>query len=268
VPALGVAIAVEILKLADATDTLEEVAAGDRIVTAALTEPLGTPRAPFATVADGKLTGVKSNVPAGLLASAFVVSTADGFHLVAADAEGVTVERQDTTSGVPEALVTFEGAAARRLGGEDLLPSALDRAETMTCVMVAAACETALRLTADYTISRKQFERPIASFQAVSQRAADSYIDTEAVRLTAWQAVWRIEHGHQASTQVATAKFWASEGGNRVTAAAHHLHGGMGVDRDYPLHRYSFLCRQLELIFGSATPSLARLGKELAAAPS
>jgi len=268
VPALGVAIAVEILKLADATDALEGVATGDRIVTAALVEPLGSPRTPYATVTDGKLSGVKSNVPAGTSAAAFVVSAADGLYLVAADADGVTVERQDTTSGIPEALVTFEGAAARRLAGSDQLDAVLDRAETMTCVMMASACDAALRLTADYAISRKQFDRAIATFQAVSQRAADSYIDTEAIKLTAWQAVWRLEHGHEASAQVATAKFWASEGGNRVMAAAHHIHGGMGVDRDYPLHRYSFLARQLELIFGSATPSLARLGAHLAATPS
>ena len=268
VPALGVALAVEILKLAGAAAALEGVASGERIVTAALVEPLGSPRTPSATVTDGKLSGVKSNVPAGLLAAAFVVSAADGLYLVAADAPGVTVERQDTTSGIPEAMVTFAEAPARCLAGADRLDEVLDRAETMTCVMMAAACESALRLTADYAISRKQFDRAIATFQAVSQRAADSYIDTEAIKLTAWQAVWRLEHGHAASTQVATAKFWASEGGNRVMAAAHHIHGGMGVDRDYPLHRYSFLARQLELIFGSATPSLARLGRELADTPS
>ncbi len=268
VPALGVATAVEILKLTDAVDALEGVASGERIVTAALSEPLGSHRTPSATVTDGKLTGVKSNVPAGLIASAFVVSAVDGLYLVAADAAGVTVERQDTSSGIPEAMVTFEGATAQCLGGAELIPAALDRAETMMCVIAASACETALRLTADYVISRKQFDRAIASFQAVSQRAADAYIDTEGIRLTAWQAVWRLEHGHPSAAQVATAKFWASEGSNRVIAAAHHLHGGMGVDRDYPLHRYTFLCRQIEFSLGSATPSLARLGKELAGTPS
>ncbi len=268
VPALGVAIAVEILRMTGETDALAEVASGERIVTAALVEQLGSPRSPAATVVDGKLTGVKSNVPAGLLASAFVVSAADGLYLVDASAAGVSVVRQDTTSGIPEAMVTFTDAPVHCLAGADRLDAAVDRAETMTCVMMAAACDAALRLTADYAISRKQFDRAIATFQAVSQRAADSYIDTDAIKLTAWQAVWRLEHGHDASTQVATAKFWASEGGNRVMAAAHHIHGGMGVDRDYPLHRYSFLARQLELIFGSATPSLARLGRELAGTPS
>jgi alkylation response protein AidB-like acyl-CoA dehydrogenase len=133
--------------------------------------------------------------------------------------------------------------------------------------MVAGACAAALELTAEYTKGREQFGRPIASFQAVSQRAADAYIDTEAVRLTAWQAAWRLDQGLPASGEVAIAKFWASEGAQRVVHAAHHLHGGVGVDRDYPLHRYFLLVKQAELALGSATPSLQRLGRILADTP-
>ena len=98
-------------------------------------------------------------------------------------------------------------------------------------------------MTAEYTKTREQFDRPIATFQAVGQRAADAYIDTEAIRLTAWQAIWRLSEGLPATAEVAVAKFWAAEGGQRVVHAAQHLHGGMGVDKDYPLHRY-FLLRE------------------------
>ena len=101
----------------------------------------------------------------------------------------------------------------------------------------------------------------------MSQRAADAYIETEAVKLTAWQAAWRLDVGMPASTQVATAKFWAAEGAQHVLRAAHHLHGGVGVDRDYPLYRYYLLAKQMELDLGSETPTLARLGKMLADAP-
>ena len=89
-------------------------------------------------------------------------------------------------------------------------------------------------MTAEYTKTREQFDRPIATFQAVGQRAADAYIDTEAVRLTAWQAIWRLSEGLPATTEVAVAKFWAAEGGQRVVHAAQHLHGGMGVDKRLP----------------------------------
>ena len=96
-------------------------------------------------------------------------------------------------------------------------------------------------MTAEYTKTREQFDRPIATFQAVGQRAADAYIDTEAIRLTAWQAAWRLAEGLPRAAEVAIAKFWAADGGQRVVHAAQHLHGGIGVDRDYPLHRYFLL---------------------------
>ena len=265
VPALAAALGQQAL-LVGGGDTAG-LATGERFVAAALHEPTGDPRTPTVTVTDGKLFGTKANVDGGTRADAFVVSTVDGLYLVAADAAGVTVTEQQVASGLglPEAMVRFDGAEGTRLAGPEANDALLDRAEALACVMTAAACEASLKLTAEYTISRKQFERQIASFQAVSQRAADSYIDTEAIRLTAWQAVWRLDSGHPAAEQVATAKFWAAEGGARVMGAAHHLHGGMGVDRDYPLHRYSMLQRRLELKFGAASPSLARLGKLLAA---
>jgi alkylation response protein AidB-like acyl-CoA dehydrogenase len=195
------------------------------------------------------------------------VSAADGLYVVERDADGVLVEAAVSTAGHLEARITFDGAPAARLGGLDLLDKLLEHGATACAVMMAGVCERALQLTADYTKTRVQFERPIASFQAVSQRAADAYIDTEAVRLTAWQAAWRLHEGLPSAEQVATAKYWASEGGQRVVAAAHHLHGGMGVDRDYPLHRCFLWAKQLELSLGSAMPSLVRLGKLLAAAP-
>jgi alkylation response protein AidB-like acyl-CoA dehydrogenase len=158
-------------------------------------------------------------------------------------------------------------APAEQLAGPEGVAWLVEQAQAAMCVMASGACAAALELTANYTKSREQFGRPIASFQAVSQRAADAYIDTEAVRLTAWQAAWRLDTGLPASEQVAIAKFWASEGAQRVVHAAHHLHGGMGVDRDYPLYRYFLLVKQLELSLGSATPSLVRLGGLLADTP-
>jgi alkylation response protein AidB-like acyl-CoA dehydrogenase len=105
----------------------------------------------------------------------------------------------------------------------------------------------------------------VGSFQAVHQRAADAYIALEALRLTTWQAASRLAAGLPAAHEVRIAKFWASEGGHEVGYAAEHLHGGMGVDVDYPIHRYYLWARQIELTLGSAAPQLARLGEALAA---
>jgi alkylation response protein AidB-like acyl-CoA dehydrogenase len=128
-------------------------------------------------------------------------------------------------------------------------------------------CAAAVALTAEYTKTREQFDKPIATFQAVGQRAADAYVDTEAIRLTAWQAAWRLSVGLPSATEVASAKYWAAEGGQRAVHAAAHLHGGVGVDRDYPLHRFFLRARVIEHTLGDAGESLRHLGAVLAAEP-
>ncbi len=160
-------------------------------------------------------------------------------------------------SGQREARLELNGAtvaAGDVLGdphsGAEIVNSLVERATAATCVVAAGVCQQALEMTAICTKTREQFDRPIASFQAVGQRAADAYIDAEAVRLTAWQAAWRLDAGLPASAEVAVDKFWAADGGQRVVHAAQHLHGGIGVDRDYPLHRYFQWAKHLELTLG------------------
>jgi alkylation response protein AidB-like acyl-CoA dehydrogenase len=260
IPAFAV-MALAAPALVNKPELLAGVATGDVIVTAAIHEPVGDAYAPATAVADGRITGTKVCVPHGLLAQRFVVTAADGVYVVEADDPNVRVIRQDTTSGVPDAMVEFSGAKAACVGGPAAVVELVNRGAAGACVMVAGACDAALRLTADYTKSRHQFDKAIATFQAVSQRAGDAYIDTEAVRLTAWQAIYRLATAQSADEAVMSAKFWAAEGGWRVMHASHHLHGGVGVDRDYPLHRFFLLHKQLELQLGSTHPSLARLGR-------
>lgn len=262
VPAFAV-MALAAPALVGRPELLEGVASGDTIVTAAVHEPVGDPQSPVTTVVDGKITGTKVCVPHGLLAARFLVTATDGLYCVEATDPGVSVSRQDTTSGVPDALVEFDGASATCVGGPDASARLIAIGSAGASVMVAGACDAALRLTAEYTKTRQQFDKAIATFQAVSQRAGDAYIDTEAVRLTAWQAIWRLDHDLPADEAVLSAKFWAAEGAWRVMHASHHLHGGVGVDRDYPLHRFFLLHKQLELQLGSTQPSLARLGRLL-----
>ena len=267
VPAYAVMIAGFALFAFGATDELDGVASGERIVTIALQEAVGSPHEPSSTVTNGLLSGEKICVPAGTAASTFVVSARDGLYVVAADAAGVVVERQNTTSGIPDARVTFTNSPATKLADTDGLAVLLDVATTAQCILMSGVCQRALALTAAYAKERVQFDRAIATFQAVSQRAGDSYINTEAVKLTAWQAVWRLGNGLPASEQVASAKYWASEGGLQVLHAAQHLHGGVGVDRDYLLHRCFLWGKQIELTMGSTMPSLVRLGRLIAATP-
>src|SRR3954447_5700416 len=269
VPALAVmALAAPALVEFGAAEALEGVAAGSRIVTAALTEAVGDASSPSTTASsDGKLTGEKGGVPAGLVAERIVVSAADGLYVLDPSSSGVTREREDTMLGAPMARLVMRDAPATKLSGPEGLAWLLERAQTAMAVTMSGVAATALELTSTYVKERKQFGRAIATFQAVSQRAADTYINKEAIKLTSWQAAWRIDAGVPAAAQVDAAKFWAAQGGQDILLAAHHLHGGVGVDRDYPLYRYFLLAKQLELDLGSETPTLAHLGAVIADTP-
>ncbi len=272
---------------------LPGVASGEVVLTAALVEPDADDPLHPTTAArrDGtrwRLDGTKTCVPAAHLAARILVParTAAGeaaLFLVDPRGAGVRVERQTATNREPLGHLGLAGADGEELpGGAAALAWLVERATVGLCAMQVGVTDRALRMTAEYTIGREQFGRPIASFQAVQQRAADAYIrpiasfqavqqraadayiDTEAIRLTTWQAAWRLAADRPATTEVAIAKFWASEAAHRVVYAAQHLHGGIGVDVDYPLHRYYLWSKQIELTLGSGTRQLARLGADLA----
>ena len=267
---------------------LPKLASGGVVATAAMAELVGDVVVPgvaapatTATPLEGggwRLAGTKACVPAGLLADVLLVPATvlgdDGrpagtaVFLVPANAGGVTRTRQDGTA-LPEALVELRGAevgadallGGGEAGGGEVAGFIAERATAALCVQEAGACAAALALTAEYARTREQFGKPIATFQAVGQRAADAYVDTEAIRLTAWYAAWRLAGDLPATAELAVAKFWAAEGGQRVVHAAAHLHGGVGVDRDYPLHRFFLLTEQIELTLGGAPRQPGAVGR-------
>ena len=262
---------------------LSKVAEGEAILTAALQEDIEDPAHPVTTAKrDGDgfvLDGTKMPVGAAEIADAMLVSAAvEGggvaVFLVETKAPGVTVVPLDAMTGVPLSLVRFEDVripADAVLGGVDagrvILESMLLRATAAQCAQGVGICEAALEMTTEYIKERKQFGQPIAMFQAVGHRAADAFIDIQGIRITAQQACWRIAAGLPAQKEVAVAKYWVAEAGARVVAAAQHLHGGMGVDRDYPVHRFYLWAKQLELDLGGTTQQLRALGDILAEMP-
>jgi 3-oxocholest-4-en-26-oyl-CoA dehydrogenase beta subunit len=256
-------------------ELLPAVANGDLIMTAALLEAGAPPDSPTTMAHERtgswRLFGRKDFVASGLDAGRMVISAATdhgpALFLVDPEDSGVDVARQMTTTEIPEARVELDGANAQYLAGGDALHWTTQRATAALCAIAIGVCDVAVQLTAQYTSVRTQFDRPIATFQAVGQRAADAYIDSEAVRLTSWQACWRLAEGFSAASEVATAKFWAAEGGQRVVAAAQHLHGGIGVDRDYPLHRYFLWAKWIQLNLGGALQHLRSIGLILADGP-
>ncbi|OBG27859.1 acyl-CoA dehydrogenase family protein [Mycobacterium sp. 852002-51057_SCH5723018] len=254
---------------------LPDVVSGTRILSAGLQEPgRSDPTTPATTARrDGpnwRLDGAKELVPAAQIADTILVParTGDGdvgVFLLATDARGVEIRPVATTHREPHADVFLDGAivsAEDRLpgDGEELIASLYARALVGLCAVQLGVSERALRIAAGYTSGREQFGRPIGSFQAVQQRMADAFIDVEAIRWTTWHAAWLVAQGRPADRAARIAKFWAAEAGARVAATTQQVHGGIGIDVTYPLHRYFLWAKHIELTLGPASAQLAGIG--------
>ncbi len=258
---------------------LGQVAAGEIILTAALEEPGGgDPECPAtiaAATAEGwRLSGLKCCVPYGAQANRVLVAaqTDAGARLFLLDPKtaGVHVEPQGSTSGEPQAQLTFadvrlNDAHALMDGPEgSALRWTLEHAQVALAAQQLGVVSEALRRAVAYVSERRQFGRPIGSFQAVQHRLADAYIDVEALRSTYLRAAWALDSGASAAAEVSAAKWWAARAGHRVTHTAQHLHGGLGADIEYPVHAFLLRARQLGLALGGGGRMLAAIGARLA----
>ena len=220
-----------------------------------------------------RLTGSRTQVSYGPVADAFLVpaETDSGtkVFLIAKDDAGVTVTALDTTGHGSVAHLELQGVEANRIvGGDDVLAWLNTHGTLGRSAYQLGVLERALELTSQYAREREQFDRPIGSFQAVSSRLADGYIDIKGLRLTLTQAAWRLSEDLPADVDVSTAAFWAADAGHRVAHTTIHVHGGVGVDTDHPVHRYFLAAKQTEFAVGSATGQLLRIGRELADTPA
>jgi 3-oxocholest-4-en-26-oyl-CoA dehydrogenase beta subunit len=248
---------------------------GEKILAVALDGEMGEgPVQATSGSSDGfTLTGSRTQVGYGPVADAFLVpaETDSGtkVFLVAADDPGVTVSGLDTTGHGSVGHLEMQGVeAARLVGGDDVLAWLTTHGDLGRSAYQLGVLERALELTSEYAREREQFDRPIGSFQAVSSRLADGYIDVKGLRLTLTQAAWRLSEDLPADVEVHTAAFWAAEAGHRVAHTTVHVHGGVGIDLDHPVHRYFLAAKQTEFAVGSATGQLLRIGRELADTPA
>jgi 3-oxocholest-4-en-26-oyl-CoA dehydrogenase beta subunit len=263
---------------------LPGVISGETLLSAALEEPDGDDLSRPSTRAerDGagwRISGTKICVPIAHLAARVLVPASTGqgrvgWFWIDPKASGVRLELQRATNREPIATLHLRRAKAKSqdlLGtlarGREIARWLGERAVAGLCAMQVGVAERALRMTASYTTERKQFDRPIGSFQAVHQRAGDAFVNVEAMRLTAQQAAFLLAENRPATLAVSVAKVWAADGGNFTTYAAQHLHGGIGMDLDYPLHRSYIWTRRIELMLGTAARHLERIGDALADAP-
>ncbi|GAA4986921.1 acyl-CoA dehydrogenase family protein [Yinghuangia aomiensis] len=246
---------------------------GSRIVAGALAETgNGLPGTPKTTAreADGGyvLDGVKRAVPWAQVANRILVTAnLDGttaVFVVDPAADGVTVEAAPTTAPWASGNVVLAGAAAQPVGdvadGPATAAWIVDRARVALAALQVGVCAQGVTRTVDYVKTREQFGVPLSTKQGVMMRAADAYMDTEAIRVTALEAAWRMDQGEAATEQALVARWWASEGGKRVVHACQHLHGGMGSDIDHPIHRHFLWGRQIDATLGTGIQQLATLG--------
>jgi alkylation response protein AidB-like acyl-CoA dehydrogenase len=249
---------------------LDGLATAPVVLTAALREPSDPLPARPATTATRTstgyaVTGVAVGVPHAdqarcVLVPVSVASGGTGVALVRPDAPGVAL-----AGGAGGFTVRLDGAAADGLLGNSADGRALADLYRLALVgaahVGAGAMAGALSLTSGHVATREQFGRPLAAFQAVAQQIADVYVVARTLRLAARSAAWRLDTDRPADDDVAVAAYWLASQAPPAVRTCHHLHGGLGLDVTYPLHRYSALITELVRSVGGPQSCLDRLSR-------
>ncbi|OBK46319.1 acyl-CoA dehydrogenase family protein [Mycobacterium sp. 1081908.1] len=249
---------------------------GEKILTVALDGEMGEGAVQAVSAGAGyRLTGTRTQIGFAPVADAFLVpaetDSGAAVFLVVADDPGVTVTALQTTGRGSVGHLALDGTEVdgARMVGDGTVAVWLDTLMTLgRSAFQLGVLERGLQMTAEYARTREQFDRPIGSFQAVGQRLADGYIDVKGLRLTLTQAAWRVSEDIPAEIDVASAAFWAADAGHRVAHSIVHIHGGVGVDTDHPVHRYFLAAKEIEFALHGATGQLRRIGRELAETPA
>ena len=231
--------------------------------------PGGGPAGALPEAVTGTLTGVVPWVPWLRDATEVLVAVRDpaprGGHglwrVRVADADTGPVE---LTAPWAAGRLVLDGTPGERIGGQGAYDDVLATARTAFAGLQAGVCAGSLARAVAHTNEREQFGRPLAAKQGVQLRAADAHMDTEAIRVTAYEAAWRRDTGLPYGTHALTAAWWASEAGKRVVHAGQHLHGGMGADLDHPVHRHFLWGRQLDAYLGCGSEVLEEIGDLIA----
>ena len=237
---------------------LPGIADGSKVVVVA------APQSTVGVRADGtRLTGAAVGVAWAHVADAILLPVDGRVFLVELDAEGLSVDRGETTGRQIALDLTLAHTPAEAVGAEGAAADLRQRSRVALAAVQAGVTDAAVRLTATYTSEREQFGKPLSTFQAVALKAADAYLDATAIRATTLQAAWFLSEGVDAELQTLTAAWWAAEAGQHCVHLTQHLHGGMGADVTYPVHRYFLWGKQIELLLGGASALLAELGDGL-----
>lgn len=238
-----------------ANDALQRVVSGEAAATFAWAEPSGPQRLgdleAMSTKAesdngDWKLSGEKAFVVDAAAADVAVVaaSSSEGTALFLVDLDEAAVTSVSTMDSTRRlATIRLEGTPAERLVAPaettEVLGRIRLRALSALALEAVGIAQTALDLATEHVKERKQFDKPIGAYQAVSHQVADTYVELELARSLAYWAAWCVSTSDdQAPVAVAAAKGAAAEAAVGACERSIQVHGGIGFTWEHPLHRY------------------------------
>jgi alkylation response protein AidB-like acyl-CoA dehydrogenase len=255
---------------------LPKIANGEAIFTLALTEPnasydaVGVETKAIADKDGYTLNGTKLFVPDANVADYMLVVARtdekakgeDGITIFIVDAKspGISCTVLKTIASDNLCEVVFDQVKVPNdniLGqlnhGWGEVQKIIQRAAVAKCCEMVGCIQQALDMTVDYAKERKQYGRPIGSFQVIQHYCADMATDVDGTRLSTYQAAWMLSEGLPCTQEVAIAKAWAGEACQRVMALAHQIHGAIGVTIDHDLQYYTRRAKAAEVSFGDAS---------------
>jgi alkylation response protein AidB-like acyl-CoA dehydrogenase len=233
------------------------------VLTAALNEPgAALPDRPATTFANGRLSGTKVGVAYAEQADQMIVTADSAVVVVSPKADGVQLVRTPTSNGSDEYTVTLADVAVP--DADVLADATAHRVNQLALAAIGAYADGlvagALRLTADYVANRKQFGKPLSTFQTVAAQLAEVYIASRTIDLAAKSVIWRLDEGRDADDDLDVLGYWLTSQAPPVMQICHHLHGGMGMDITYPMHRYYSTIKDLTRLLGGPSHRLDLVG--------
>jgi alkylation response protein AidB-like acyl-CoA dehydrogenase len=251
---------------------LPKVSMGEQLMTMALTESSGRYNASDIQVKAAKsgdswtINGTKLFVMDAHVADYILCVAKTGssskpeddisIFIVDAKAPGVEITQLDTISGkycevifkdvkVPDANIVREVNK-----GWGVVTKTIERAEVAKCCEMVGMAQQVLDMTVDYAKERKQFGKPIGTFQILQHYCADIFTFVEGMRLSTYKAAWMMNEGMSCSNEIAVAKIWAIQAADKIMGLSHQVHAAMGVTIEYDLHYYTRRLKTAELTFG------------------
>ena len=257
-------------------EILSSIIAGE-IYTSAILEPSNQdPENPMTTaiIENDQLiiSGTKYLSEIASIAKSILISanSGEGVLLVLVESDKVKLTKLYSTANSPlfkveldSVRISKESIIHEQGRGLEALRYLIQISMVMRSYIALGITEKMTSLVAGYTSEREQFGRVIGTFQAVSHRAADCFIELECLRLVNQQASINLNTDLDCENNALVSKIWAGNACHKISYSAQHLHGGMGVDKDYVLWRYCLLAKECELINGSASQNIDRLGVNL-----